>query len=118
MFGTIVLSILMALTTPPGCPDVTQEYVGVYQITAYSYEEGGGENYFTAGGYTPTPWYTVATTDEFELGTILYIEDIGEVQVQDRGAFPEGVIDLHVGHMDPEEWGVQQKKVYIVGGSQ
>ena len=116
LLAATAISILMALAPAPAEPDLV--YVGTYNVTAYSYTEGGGENYYTAGGYEPEPWYTVAATEEFDLGTILYIEDVGEVQVQDRGAFPEGVIDLHVGYMDPEEWGVQKKDVYIVAGGE
>ena len=43
------------------------EYVGDYRVTAYAYYEGGGENYSTASGATPVPYYTVATGSEFSL---------------------------------------------------
>lgn len=90
------------------------EYVGDYRVTAYAYYEGDGENYYTAGGYTPTPYYTVATGDEFDLGTVLYIEGIGEVQVQDRGGFGPGIIDLHIGYDPMESFEDTTRAVYIV----
>lgn len=90
------------------------EYVGDYRVTAYAYYEGGGENYYTAGGYEPVPYYTVATGDEFDLGTILYIEGIGEVQVQDRGGFGPGIIDLHIGYDPMESFEDRVREVYIV----
>ena len=92
----------------------SMEYVGDYRVTAYAYYEGDGENYYTAGGYTPTPYYTVATGDEFELGTVLYIEGIGEVQVQDRGGFGPGIIDLHIGDTPMSEFDDRVRAVYIV----
>lgn len=93
-------------------PDL--EYIGEYRITAYSYEEGDGENYGTAGGYTPIPYYTIAATSEFEFGTVLFIEGVGFVQVQDRGGFPEGTLDLHIGHDNPDEFDTGYKEVYLV----
>lgn len=90
------------------------EYVGDYRVTAYAYYEGGGENYYTAGGYTPVPYYTVATGDEFDFGTILYIEGVGEVQVQDRGGFPPGIIDLHIGYDSMESFEDRIREVYVV----
>ena len=92
----------------------SMEYVGDYRVTAYAYYEGGGENYYTAGGYEPVPYYTVATGDEFDLGTVLYIEGIGEVQVQDRGGFGPGIIDLHIGNDPMESFEDTTRAVYIV----
>ena len=92
----------------------SMEYVGDYRVTAYAYYEGGGENYYTAGGYEPVPYYTVATGDEFDLGTVLYIEGIGEVQVQDRGGFGPGIIDLHIGDTPMSEFDDRVRAVYIV----
>ena len=89
-------------------------YVGDYRVTAFNYYEGGGENYYTASGAEPVPYYTVATNDEFEFGTILYIEDIGIVEVQDRGNFQEGIIDLHIGYDSMESFEDRYRKVYIV----
>lgn len=92
----------------------SMEYVGDYRVTAYAYYEGGGENYYTAGGYEPVPYYTVATGDEFDLGTVLYIEGIGEVQVQDRGGFGPGIIDLHIGYDSMDSFEDTTRAVYIV----
>ena len=92
----------------------SMEYVGDYRVTAYAYYEGGGENYYTASGATPVPYYTVATGDEFDLGTVLYIEGIGEVQVQDRGGFGPGIIDLHIGNDPMESFEDTTRAVYVV----
>ena len=90
------------------------EYVGDYRVTAYAYYEGGGENYATASGATPVPYYTVATGNEFDFGTILYIEGIGEVELPDRGGFDEGIIDLHIGYDSMESFEDKTRAVYIV----
>jgi 3D (Asp-Asp-Asp) domain-containing protein len=121
----IVLAFMMAQAAAAApVPEIPQEaieepapvyeYMGDYRVTAYAYYEGGGENYQTAGGYTPVPYYTVATNEEFDLGTILYIEGIGEVQVQDRGGFPEGIIDLHIGDDPMSSFDDRVRKVYVV----
>lgn len=116
--ASIVLGIMMSVSVSQAQveaePQVVYEYVGTYTVTAYNYSEGGGENYYTAGGYTPTPYYTVATTDEFPIGTILYIEDLGEVQVQDRGNFRADWIDLHIGYDPINSWDMREREVYIV----
>lgn len=90
------------------------EYVGDYRVTAYAYYEGGEENYFTASGATPVPYYTVATGSEFDFGTILYIEGIGYVEVQDRGGFGEGIIDLHIGWDSMDSFEDTTRAVYVV----
>lgn len=92
----------------------SMQYVGTYTVSAYNYYEGGGENYYTAGGYEPTPYYTVAASEDFPMGTILYIEDLGEVQVQDRGGFPSDWIDLHIGYNPIESWDMREREVYII----
>ena len=94
--------------------DPVMEYVGDYRVTAYAYYEGGGENYSTASGATPVPYYTVATGSEFDFGTILYIEGIGEVEVQDRGGFDAGIIDLHIGNDPMESFEDTTRAVYVV----
>ena len=94
--------------------DPVMEYVGDYRVTAYAYYEGGGENYSTASGATPVPYYTVATGSEFDFGTILYIEGIGEVEVQDRGGFDAGIIDLHIGNDPMESFEDMTRAVYVV----
>lgn len=95
-------------------PAPQYEYVGDYRVTAYAYYEGGGENYSTASGATPVPYYTVATTDAFDFGTILYIDGIGIVEVQDRGGFSEGIIDLHIGNDPMESFEDTTRAVYVV----
>ena len=92
----------------------SMEYAGDYRVTAYAYYEGNGENYSTASGATPVPYYTVATGEEFDFGTVLYIEGIGEVQVQDRGGFGPGIIDLHIGDDPMESFEDTTRAVYIV----
>lgn len=92
----------------------SMEYVGDYRVTAFNYEEGNGENYYTASGAEPVPYYTVATNEEFDFGTILYIEDIGVVEVQDRGNFPEGIIDLHIGADPMSSFEDRVRAVYVV----
>ena len=92
----------------------SMEYVGDYRVTAFNYAEGGGENYYTASGATPEPYYTVATNEEFDFGTVLYIDGIGVVEVQDRGNFPEGIIDLHIGADPISSFEDTTREVYIV----
>lgn len=124
----IVLSAIMAqAATSAPVPEIPEdvpaepvieepamEYVGDYRVTAFNYAEGDGENYYTASGAEPVPYYTVATNDEFDFGTVLYIENIGVVEVQDRGAFPEGIIDLHIGWNPIESFDDKVRKVYVV----
>lgn len=90
------------------------ECLGEFEITAYGYNEGYGENFQTATGATPEPYKTVAVDpDVIPLGSVLYIEGIGEVQAQDTGGAVKGnVIDLHIGTGDCEQWGRQVHKVY------
>ena len=114
MIVSLVLGIMLTVAQVPQEPTIAYDYIGEYEITAYSFAEGGGENYFTAGGYEPIPWWTAAASEDLPFGTIIYIEDIGEFQIQDRGGFPQNVIDIHVGYDDTELIGRQTKKVYIV----
>ena len=92
----------------------SMEYAGDYRVTAYAYYEGNGENYSTASGAEPVPYYTVATGHEFDFGTILYIEGIGEVEVQDRGSFDAGIIDLHIGYDSMDSFEDRTRAVYVV----
>ena len=121
----IVLAVMLAQAAAAApVPEIQQEvieepapvyeYVGDYRVTAFNYEEGDGENYYTASGAEPTPYYTVATNDEFDFGTVLYIEDIGVVEVQDRGNFPEGIIDLHIGADPISSFEDTTRAVYVV----
>lgn len=118
-----VLAALLSQAPAADVPDVIEpeaeqtpymEYVGDYRVTAYAYYEGGGENYYTASGAEPVPYYTVATGQEFDFGTVLYIEGIGEVEVQDRGGFPPGIIDLHIGYDSMDSFDDRVREVYIV----
>lgn len=116
-FGGVGLG--QAIETAEGVQEETapaMEYVGDYRVTAYAYYEGGEENYFTASGATPVPYYTVATGAEFPFGTVLYIEGIGYVEVQDRGGFGEGIIDLHIGWDSMDSFEDTTRAVYIVQG--
>lgn len=119
----IVLAVMLAQAAAAPVPSIPEEepepapvyeYVGDYRVTAFNYEEGDGENYYTASGAEPTPYYTVATNDEFDFGTVLYIEDIGVVEVQDRGNFPEGIIDLHIGADPISSFEDTTRAVYVV----
>lgn len=113
MIAEIIMSALILFSAPADtAPEM--EYVGDYRVTAYAYYEGGGENYFTASGAEPVPYYTVATGDEFDFGTVLYIEGIGEVEVQDRGGFPPGIIDLHIGYDSMDSFEDRTRAVYVV----
>ena len=113
-FGGV--GIGQAIEQAEGVQEETMEYVGDYRVTAYAYYEGGEENYYTASGATPVPYYTVATGDEFPFGTVLYIEGIGYVEVQDRGGFGEGIIDLHIGWDSMDSFEDTTRAVYIVRG--
>lgn len=114
--ATLLLSAMIAASNVPAVvvEEPAMEYVGEYRVTAFAYYEGGGENFSTASGATPTPYYTVATNDEFPFGTVLYIDGIGEVEVQDRGAFPDGVIDLHIGYDSMDSFEDTTRSVYVV----
>lgn len=90
------------------------EYAGGYRVTAYAYYEGGTENYYTASGMEPVPYYTVATGDEFDFGTVLYIEGLGEVMVMDRGGFGPGIIDYHIGWDSMDSFEDRTRAVYVV----
>lgn len=111
-FGGALAPLTADIQAEEEAPEM--EYVGDYRVTAYAYYEGGGENYATASGATPVPYYTVATGNEFDFGTVLYIEGIGEVEVQDRGGFDEGIIDLHIGDTPMSEFEDKTRAVYIV----
>ncbi len=114
VFLPVYVAATMHVAAVPEPAEPEMEYVGDYRITAFNFEEGNGENMYTASGAEPVPYYTVATNDEFDFGTILYIEDIGIVEVQDRGAFPEGIIDLHIGWDPIESFDDRTRSVYVV----
>ena len=115
---TIAVLAVSIANAPMDMPEQKseRELLGTYEITAYSYNEGGGENYETKSGRTPEPYYTVAVDpDVIPLGTKLYIEGIGEVRADDTGGAVEGeVVDLHVGYDETESFGRQERKVYRI----
>lgn len=94
----------------------TKKYLGKFRITAYSYSEGYGENFRTASGKKPRPYYTVAVDPRvIPLGTKLYIKGIGVVQAQDTGGAVKGkVIDVHIGYGNCNKFGVKHLKVYKI----
>lgn len=107
----VIIAMMMAVEEPP------KEYVGEVTISAYSVNEGYGENRTTASGKSPTPYKTIATSDEYPFGTKLYIDGIGECVVEDRGGnlISSGErIDLFVGEDNPNDFGLQKRKVYEV----
>lgn len=114
VFLPVYVAATMHVAVVPEQVETDMEYVGDYRVTAYAYYEGDGENYFTASGATPVPYYTVATGSEFDFGTVLYIEGIGEVEVQDRGGFPPGIIDLHIGYDSMDSFEDRTRAVYVV----
>lgn len=121
MIAELVLTAFISLN-PFNCtsePYHAEELkpVGVYEITAYSYSEGYGENYETTTGVKPKPYRTVAVDPNvIPLGTELYIEGIGEVRAEDTGGAVKGkVIDLHIGYDDCNQFGRQKHEVYILG---
>lgn len=86
-------------------------YLGEYEITAYEYTGST-----CANGNYPTPWYTVAC-NSLPFGTELYIDGVGYVIVEDRGAdwHSSNWLDLYIGDIDAcYEWGVQYRDVYLV----
>lgn len=113
VLGTMAVAAIIA-AGPPSPEAENMVYLGDYRVTAYNYYEGGGENYFTAGGWEPVPYYTVAAPEDIDLGTVLFIEGVGEVQVQDRGAFPSDRLDLHIGYDPIESWEDTTRAVYII----
>ena len=50
--ATIAVSAMMMLA--PAAQEPEMVYIGTYEVTAYNYAEGNGENYETASGATPT----------------------------------------------------------------
>lgn len=109
-----LISALMMATPIEADTSPEMEYVGDYRVTAFAYYEGDGENMQTASGKEPVPYYTVATGEEFDFGTILYIEGLGEVEVMDRGSFPPGIIDYHIGWSPMDSFEDTTRAVYIV----
>lgn len=85
-------------------------YLGVYEITAYEWTGNP-----CANGNYPTEGYTVACND-LPLGTVVYIDGVGERVVEDTGGGGYGWMDLYLGDVDAcFEWGRQYREVWIIG---
>lgn len=72
-------------------------YLGLYNITGYTPKCNhccGNENGITASGVEAIAGYTVAAPKNIPFGTTLYIEGYGYYVVEDRGNFPNTVIDI------------------------
>ena len=92
------------------------EYLGDFTVTAYCNCESctgiwsGGP---CADGSYPVEGYTCAMGD-IPVGTVLYIDGVGERVVCDRGT-PYGWIDLYFeNHGSACDWGMQTRSVWIV----
>lgn len=86
-------------------------YIGTFEATAY---EWTGQP--CANGNYPTEGYTIAC-NSLPLGTVVYIEGLGERVVEDRGADWHGDdwLDIYLGDEAAcFEWGVRAVEVYIV----
>lgn len=110
------LALMISASTASAEVATLMKPIGSFEITAYSYHEGNGENYETASQRTPVPYQTVAVDpDVIPLGTRLYIEGIGEVRADDTGGAVKGrVIDYHVGYDETDSFGRKHRQVYII----
>lgn len=92
------------------------EYLGDWTISFYcpcSECCGGWAGGPTASGTMPQAWYTCATGG-LDFGTVLYVDGIGYLEVQDRGT-EYGWLDVFVGdHGEALANGLQTRAVYIV----
>ena len=104
--ATLVISAGLMVSQP------VMEPLGTYEITAYAGDD------ITATGIVPQPYKTVAVDPEvIPLGTVLYIEGIGEVVAEDTGSAVRGtVIDLYLPgtEADTASWGRQSRQVWRV----
>lgn len=107
-----ISEIITQENIPTIYPDPVLIPLGTYTITAYEWTGNP-----CANGNYPTEWYTVAS-NYFDFGTELYIDGVGYVVVEDRGASYHGDywLDLYLGDVATcYEWGVQNREVYLVG---
>jgi 3D (Asp-Asp-Asp) domain-containing protein len=105
-------------------PTAGADYRGSFTITAYTagYEstqkKPGQEGYgITYSGTTVKEGRTIAADlNVLPVGTRVYIEDVGERTVEDKGGAVNGNhIDLYIADLDEAlEWGRQKKKVYVI----
>ena len=93
-----VLEKLRAYIAPPEPePEPERVYMGLYWITGYDtcVQCCGKSDGITASGATATAGRTVAASSEFDFGTRLYIDGLGERIVEDRGgAIGGGRLDV------------------------
>ena len=86
-------------------------WAGVGGVLLTAYEWTGRP---CANGNYPTPGYTVASND-YPLGTRIYIEGLGEFVVEDTGGMGSGVIDIYMGDVETcIQFGVQSGNVYVL----
>jgi 3D (Asp-Asp-Asp) domain-containing protein len=114
---TLVLAAMLAASTlmpleAEKPPQSEMTPLGEYEVTAYA------EDTITATGTVPRPYKTVAVDPSvIPLGTVLYIEGIGEVVAEDTGGAVQGhILDLYLPgtEADTAEWGRQKKEVWLV----
>ena len=88
------------------------------EITAYNAttKQCGNDLGITASGKKVQEGRTIATHTSIPLGTKVYIEDVGEFVVEDRGNLRENEVDVFM-EDENEAWkfGRQEKKIYILG---
>lgn len=92
----IVLEKLRAYIAPPE-PEPEKIYLGLYWITGYDtcVQCCGKSDGVTASGTYATAGRTVAASSEFDFGTRLYVDGLGERVVEDRGgAIGGGRLDV------------------------
>lgn len=91
-----VLEKLREYIAPPE-PEPEKIYLGLFWITGYDtcVQCCGKSDGITASGTYATPGRTVAASSEFDFGTRLWIDGIGERVVEDRGgAIGGGRLDV------------------------
>ncbi len=101
--------------------------LGVFKITAYTagYESTGKTPEHPAYGITASgaevkEGITVASDwDVLPVGSKVYIEDVGFRWVEDKGGAVKGQhVDIYMDDLGQAlEWGVQEKRVYLIGGN-
>lgn len=92
----IVLEKLLAYIAPPE-PEPERIYLGLYYVTGYDTCAAccGKTDGITASGTYATAGRTVAASSEFDFGTRLWIDGLGERVVEDRGgAIGGGRLDV------------------------